>query len=154
PADLVLIWRADTDGDHLDIQLTLFDAGTGTALVHRAKVRGGGVTQLNVVLAALLGTLLLMLLAAALWVFVLAGRVEVDLVPDPGVERQVIAVRLTRSAERPIVDPADFDRRHAGRHVRGFREHIDVERGALFRLVRTGPWWVHVYGTQMRGGEP
>src|SRR5262249_28330284 len=114
-SEMVLLYEASPSGGEIVVRLTLYDVGRVEAFQSRWRIPGEGtLLRWN---RAFVGTMLSGGALVVLWVLfalVFTGEIDVEVKRDRGVEREILAVRISRSSRRPVINGKEYDAREWG----------------------------------------
>lgn len=150
-----LIYSVVPDGGSPKVTLTLFHRGATDAQQFSSTITMPGVVGWDTSkLIPVGGLALLLTLGGGLWLTRFLNKIVVEIERAPDVDDEVLCVVVTRSEHRPMIgDPAKFraTTKKAGARSSS-RSATLIVSGETFR-VSSGRWYVHLYGTFMRGNE-
>lgn len=154
----VLMYRIRPAGlaPWVSVELVLFDVAHQT--VQHASIamvgRATGLATVNPILAAIIA---LALLCSLGWVALVAfrGAIAVRVEWDPDSKDEMFSILISRSSRTPTIEnPTLYAKKleWLGHRKRRY-EAWNVERSTLFRGIPRGKYYVHLYGTYVRGRQ-
>ncbi|HUH00380.1 MAG TPA: serine/threonine-protein kinase, partial [Kofleriaceae bacterium] len=158
-ADGVLLYRLRADGSRARVSLVYYDVGADEASEYEDTIDGRalGLVSWNPIFVGFVGVLAALLLGiGGVRLLRGTGTVVVKVELDKAAERDLICVRLSRSAAAPPVG-GDLNRFAEGLRRVGTKKKkhgMDLAPAqSRYERIAAGTWHVHVYGTYEKGGE-
>ena len=156
-SDFILLYKATSEETDAHVYLALYDVAESQLLEYDDKIPGEatGLVRLNLALLPIGVAAAAVFLGFVFLTVVRVGEVRVDIKRDPGSEDEALVVVINKKPKAPpIEDIHAFHKKvHEGGPKRGRMRQSLVPPKVLFPRVPVGSWYVHLYGTQIKGGE-
>jgi predicted Ser/Thr protein kinase len=153
--DFILLYRFTIAHSQPHVSLSLYDAAAAELLEYEDDVPARSVLKLNLAIIPAAGALVIALLAWIFWTMVRVGELHVEIKRDPGAEQEAMILLLSKKPKPPsIVDAQDFHKKHLSQGPK--RQRLKLIMAPLrseFPRVPVGTWYLHLYGTHVKGGE-
>jgi hypothetical protein len=153
-APLVLLYGCTAAGAEAHVELQLYSVADGKLYSDEENIAGEstGLVRLNPILIPLGTVLLVGLLFFGVRRLMRVGEVVIDIKRDPGVEKEMLAIRITTNPKPPAIE--DLEKFHKTTRTRhGRMAQFNAPARTSFPRVPVGKYWVHLYGTFQKGGE-
>jgi hypothetical protein len=154
--DYLMLYRVTPEGSLPHLYLSLYDVAAGQAFEYEDTLQSGaGVMRINLVLLPLAGLLVLIAFGTIYLRLMRTGALRVELKKDTGSEQEAIVILVSKKDKPPAIKNAqEFHEKYLNQTTKVGRLKVTMPqlRTELSR-VPLGTWWVHVYGTCVKGGE-
>ncbi len=155
-ADLWLLFRTRTSFMDAVVLVVLFDPATRKAYQVEAVLPADRLGLLRPHTGLILPLVIVLILFGSAIFRLVTGTVVVELTMDPESTDELVSLLISRSHVPPAVgtDPVEYrnQQRRTGR-TKSRTSCTMVAKRTKFVGIAPGPWFVHLYGTFMRGKE-